>query len=428
MSKAIQAEAVGDATAPGAWLARYREVRDATEALCAPLAIEDYCIQSMPDVSPAKWHLAHTTWFFETFILLPCAPGYRAFDPRFDHLFNSYYQTVGSPFPRARRGLLSRPTVEEVRRYRAYVDRAMEDLLGQCPPAQAATVSARVELGLHHEQQHQELLLTDIKHVFSINPLKPAYRPLPHAATDAAAPLAWVEYAGGVHEIGHAGPGFAFDNETPRHRVYLNDFALASRPVTNDEYLAFMEDGGYRRPELWLSDGWAEIRAAGIEAPLYWERREGAWWTYTLGGMRPVQGAEPVVHLSLYEADAYARWAGKRLPTEAEWELAAAAQPVRGNFSDAGWLHPRPAPSGAAPAQLYGDVWEWTASDYAPYPGFRAPAGALGEYNGKFMVNQRVLRGGSCATPPGHVRPSYRNFFYANTRWQFAGVRLADDR
>lgn len=403
---------------------RYTEIRRLTEALCRPLATEDYGVQTMPDVSPPKWHLAHTTWFFETFLLKPYARGYRVFHPLFDHLFNSYYQTIGSPYPRAQRGLLSRPTVEEVYAYRAYVDAAMTQLL-DAPLEGGSEISARLILGLHHEQQHQELLLTDIKHIFAFNPLKPAYRAAEDQPRMPVSPLRWLHYPAGVREIGHDSDGFAFDNETPRHRVYLNDFVIASRVVTNGEYMAFMEAGGYERAELWLSDGWRDVNEQQWLAPLYWERRDDAWWSYTLAGMRPVRDDEPVCHLSLYEADAYARWAGKRLPTEAEWEVAAADFPIGGNFCDSNRFHP--APVADASPSFYGDVWQWTASDYTPYPGYRAAEGALGEYNGKFMCNQRVLRGGSCATPRSHIRATYRNFFYPASRWQFSGLRLAGD-
>lgn len=422
MSKAIRASAIESAPGPNDVLARYREVRRVSESICRPLATEDYCIQSMPDVSPPKWHLAHTSWFFETFLLRPFVPGYAVFDARYEYLFNSYYETVGSPFPRAQRGLLARPTVEEIYRYRAHVDNAMQELLAHCPRDHAEAVYSRTTLGLHHEQQHQELLLTDIKHIFAFNPLKPAYRQTDSAPAARPEPLRWISHAGGVREIGHAGAGFAFDNETPRHRVYVDDFAIAARPITNGEYLAFMEAGGYERADLWLSDGWRETKEHRWQAPLYWERRDGRWWMYTLAGMVPVREEEPVCHVSFYEADAYARWAGKRLPSEAEWEMAVAGLPIAGNFYESGALQPR----AAALGQFYGDVWEWTASDYAPYPGYRPPAGALGEYNGKFMCNQRVLRGGSCASPQSHLRATYRNFFYPNTRWQFAGLRLAD--
>ncbi len=421
----VRVSAPTGATNPAGLRARYVEVRRQTEALCRPLAVEDYVIQSMPDVSPPKWHLAHTTWFFETFLLRPYAARYSVFHPQYDFLFNSYYQTVGSPYPRAQRGLLARPTVEEIYRYRAHVDGAMTELLGHCRAENAQAVSARATLGLHHEQQHQELLLTDIKHIFALNPLRPAYRPSTDTASATAAPLRWLECAGGMHEIGYGGDDFAFDNETSRHRTYLENFRLGSRLVTNGEYLAFMADDGYERPELWLSDGWRDVNEQKWRAPLYWEQQDGDWWMYTLAGMRPVRSDAPVCHVSLYEADAYARWAGKRLPTEAEWETAAANLPVAGNFCEAGRLHPAPA-TGAGASQFFGDVWEWTASDYAPYPGYRPLPGALGEYNGKFMCNQRVLRGGSCASPQSHLRATYRNFFYPPTRWQFAGIRLAD--
>ena len=408
-------------------LTRYRDVRQKSEQICQPLATEDYCIQSMPDVSPPKWHLAHTSWFFETFILRPYATDYAVFHPRYDYLFNSYYETVGSPYPRARRGLLSRPTVEDIFRYRAHVDAAIEALLVGCPAEHVDTVRERLVLGLHHEQQHQELLLTDIKHIFAMNPLRPAYSEIGEPPDQATSDLLWINYPGGVREIGHDGTGFAFDNEAPRHRVYLNEFALASRCVTNGEYLAFMKDRGYERSDLWLSDGWREVKEQAWRAPLYWEQRDGVWWAYTLGGMRPVRESEPVCHVSYYEADAFARWAGKRLPSEAEWEVAAAPLAVSGNFLESGWLQPTRAPQGSGLCQMYGDVWEWTASDYAPYPGFRAASGALGEYNGKFMSSQRVLRGGSCASPQSHLRATYRNFFYPNSRWQFSSLRLAAD-
>jgi len=409
--------------------ARYEAVRRASESLCRPLAVEDYGLQCMPDASPPKWHLAHTTWFFETFLLKPFARGYETFHPHFEYLFNSYYQSVGAQFARAQRGLLSRPTVEQVYRYRAHVDAAMAALLAD---AVSPEIGRRTELGCHHEQQHQELLLTDIKYNLSINPLRPAYRDdLPGETGVRGNPLTpvshWIEYAGGVVEIGHAGDAFAFDNEGPRHRVYLRPYALAPRPVSCGEYLEFIDAGGYHGPEYWLADGWNVVRSSGWQAPLYWERIDGNWWHYTLGGMRPVDAAAPVCHLSYYEADAFARFAGKRLPTEAEWEAAAAAQPPAGNFRDSGYLHPVPA-GATPPCQFWGDVWVWTQSAYLPYPGYRAPAGALGEYNGKFMSSQMVLRGGSCATPADHMRASYRNFFYPPDRWQFSGLRLAEDR
>jgi ergothioneine biosynthesis protein EgtB len=409
-------------------LQQYQKVRCFTEWICEPLAIEDYVVQSMPDVSPAKWHLAHTSWFFETFILSPAIPDYHPFHPMYRYLFNSYYNAVGERHARPERGLLTRPTVAEIYRYRAHVDACMAELLGGADAEQLAPIAPIVELGLHHEQQHEELLLTDLKHVLACNPLRPAYRE--GAAEDAgqAPPFGWVEYPGGIGCLGYDGAGFAFDNELPRHRVFLEPFRLATRPVTNAEYLAFMADGGYQRPELWLSDGWNTVGAQGWAAPLYWEQRDGAWWVQTLGGPRPVAAAEPVCHVSYYEADAYARWAGARLPTEAEWETAAAGLPVAGNFVERERFHPAPAPGGGTGLQqMYGDVWEWTASAYSPYPGYRPTAGALGEYNGKFMCSQLVLRGGSCATPQSHIRASYRNFFPPDARWQFSGIRLADD-
>jgi len=406
---------------------RYATVRRASEALARPLAPDDYGLQAMPEVSPAKWHLAHTSWFFETFLLTPFLTGYREFHPQFGHLFNSYYQQVGSPFPRPQRGLLSRPTIEEVARYRAHVDEAMAALLAAAEDEHWPTVAMRTELGCQHEEQHQELFLTDIKYNFSHNPLRPAYRDdLPRASAGAGVPLAWLAQPGGEVAIGHVGNGFAFDNEAPRHRVLLAPHAIASRLVTNGEYLEFMQAGGYRRPEFWLADGWHAANERNWQAPLYWEQRDGRWWVYTLSGMRPVVEHEPVCHISLYEADAYARWAGARLPTEAEWEALASRQPLAGNLREAGHLHPVPA-TDASRAQFFGDVWEWTQSAYAPYPGYRPPTGAIGEYNGKFMVNQYVLRGGSCVTPSGHIRASYRNFFYPADRWQFSGLRLARD-
>ena len=414
------------ATARSALAGAYEAVRGQSGAICAPLAIEDYVVQSMADVSPPKWHLAHTTWFFENFLLEPFLPGYRPFHPRYGYLFNSYYETVGRFFPRQQRGLLARPTVEEIHRYRDHVDHRMRELLDTAPAARWDEVAARATLGLHHEQQHQELLVTDIKHIFSSNPLRPAYRERrwkPAAAT--GGPPRWCEQPAGVYEIGHEGGDFAFDNEAPRHRVYLNAFRIADRPVTNGDYLKFMASGGYRNPVLWLSQGWQTVSERGWQAPLYWEETEGAWRMMTLNGMRPVDPLEPVCHVSYFEADAYARWAGKRLPTEAEWEVAARDEPVSGNFLDSGRLHPAPVEGSTASAQFFGNVWEWTQSPYSPYPGYQPATGSLGEYNGKFMCGQYVLRGGSCATPAGHLRPTYRNFFYPADRWQFSGIRLA---
>jgi ergothioneine biosynthesis protein EgtB len=405
--------------------ARYRAVRETTERLCRPLETEDFVVQSMPDASPAKWHLAHVSWFFETFVLRPHAAGYRPFGAQFERLFNSYYNSVSEAFPRARRGVLSRPTVAEVFAYRAHVDEQVDRLLAEREP----DVAALIEIGLNHEQQHQELLLMDLKHAFAASPLRPAYHaPAEPASGSSAPPLVWTGHPEGLHAIGHAGPGFSYDNERPRHRQLVPAFRLASRPVTNGEFLEFVADGGYERPAAWLSDGWNAVREGGWTAPLYWIRDCSGWSEFTLGGTRPLDPAAPVCHVSYYEADAFATWAGARLPTEAEWEVAAAALPVRGNLLDAGLLHPTPAGTiGAPPRQMFGDVWEWTRSAYAPYPGYRPPPGALGEYNGKFMCNQIVLRGGACVTPASHLRASYRNFFYAHCRWQFGGLRLAAD-
>jgi ergothioneine biosynthesis protein EgtB len=407
--------------------AAYLAVRHATRALCAPLAIEDYVIQSMGDVSPPKWHLAHTTWFFETFLLRPLVPAFEPYHAAYAFLFNSYYEALGPQFPRLQRGTLSRPTVEEVYRYRESVDSRMLDLIRTAPSSRYAEVASRTVLGLNHEQQHQELLVTDIKHIYWVNPLRPVYRQRKDDAGAVPRPPAWRELPAGVYEIGHEGGGFAFDNESPRHRVYLDAWRIAERPVTNGEFLDFVRAGGYRTPALWLSQGWQTARERNWQAPLYWEERDGVWWYMTLAGMKPVAADEPVCHVSYFEADAYARWAGARLPTEAEWEVAARRESVAGNFLDSGRLHPAPAPASerSGALQFYGDVWEWTQSAYCAYPGYRPAAGALGEYNGKFMCGQYVLRGGSCATPAGHVRPTYRNFFYPADRWQFTGIRLA---
>jgi len=385
-------------------LERYHSVRSASLQVASPLSAEDQCVQSMPEASPTKWHLAHTTWFFEALVLQPQMAGYRCFDARYSHLFNSYYEALGPRHARALRGLLTRPAQHEVLSYRRYVDDAVEALIRS--GAADARVEALVELGLNHEQQHQELMLTDIKHAFYLNPLKPAYRPGGACGIDQPAPMRWTAHEGGIREIGHDGESFSFDNERPRHRVLLPPFQLASRAVTCGEYLEFMHDGGYRRPELWLSDGWAAVQSEGWLAPLYWEADDdGLRSVFTLQGLRPLDPAEPVCHLSFYEACAYASWAHARLPTEFEWETAAAA-----------WLPP-----------VEGPVWQWTRSSYDPYPGFQPSSGPIGEYNGKFMVGQLVLRGGSWATPPGHARITYRNFFAPGARWQFSGLRLARD-
>ncbi len=399
-----------------------------SEQLARPLCPEDCQVQSMPDASPTKWHLAHTTWFFETFVLAPHFPGYEAFDPTFTYLFNSYYNAVGARLARNRRGLITRPTLDQVYAYRSAVDRAMEMYFESAGDGLAGEITAVIELGLNHEQQHQELILTDIKHALAQNPLRPAYRAGVAAPSNAAAQaLEWSCHARGLSWVGHEGVGFAFDNEGPRHRTYLEPYALGSRLVTSGEYLAFIDDGGYTRPELWLSDGWNAVSDREWKAPLYWENHRDEWWIMTLGGLRPLLESEPVCHVSFYEADAFARWAKARLPTEAEWESAACQQKPQGNFLEAGHLHPQAAEAGETIGQLFGDVWEWTRSPYTPYPGSRPAAGALGEYNAKFMCNQLVLRGGSCATPASHIRPTYRNFFPPDARWQFAGIRLARD-
>lgn len=385
-----------------AFVERYRRVRRHTEALAAPLSAEDQVVQPMADASPTKWHLAHTSWFFEAFLLRPFQPGYEPFHPLFAHLFNSYYEAEGPRHPRERRGMLGRPTVAEVANYRRYVDAAMAGLIAEAPPETWDAMGPLLELGLNHEQQHQELILTDIKYTLWCNPLRPAYRDAEPASTPAS-PLAWVGIDGGIGVIGHHGADFAFDNEGPRHQVLVRPCRLASRPVTNGEILEFIEDGGYREPRHWLFDGWAMACREGWQAPLYWERQGDGWSAFTLSGMRAPDPSAPASHLSYYEAAAYAAWAGKRLPTEAEWEMASSRLAATGR------------------------VWEWTASPYVPYPGFRPAEGAVGEYNGKFMVNQMVLRGGSRASPVGHVRPTYRNFFHPEARWQFSGVRLAED-
>lgn len=402
---------------------RYGRTRDTSLAICQPLEIEDYVVQSMPDASPAKWHLAHTSWFFEQFLLKPMQPGYQAFQAGFEYLFNSYYQAVGPMHQRPERGLLTRPTVKEVIAYRQHVDEHMSRLLDQ--RRDDDRIVPLVTLGLNHEQQHQELLLTDIKHLLSRNPLLPAYsrKPPPAAEVRTSAPMRFHSFEGGVREIGASGKHFCFDNETPRHRTLVEPYALGDRLVTNGEYLEFVRDGGYRRAEFWLSDGWSTVSQGSWVRPFYWTPGFDA--EFTLRGLQPLDEAAPVSHLSFYEADAFARWAGARLPTEAEWELAAEPLPVRGNLLKTDVLRPLPAGDQPGMKQMFGDLWEWTASPYVAYPGYQPLAGALGEYNGKFMCNQLVLRGGSCATPADHVRATYRNFFYAQARWQFMGVRLA---
>ena len=407
-------------------LQRYRDIRTFSARLCEPLETEDYVIQTMADVSPTKWHLAHTSWFFETFLLTLHLAGYQSPNPRYRFLFNSYYNAVGEQHYRPHRGFVSRPTVADVFAYRRHVDANMEKLLEAGVGGDTAAI---VEIGLHHEQQHQELMITDIKHVLSCNPLKPSYHRSEPAeiAPDDPPAQGWVSFEAGIRSIGHTGDGFCYDNEMPRHRVFLEPFRLASRLVTCGEYEAFIKDGGYERPELWLSEGWATVNERGWKAPLYWEQKDGAWFVFTTSGLRALREDEPVAHVSYFEADAFARWAGRRLPTEAEWETAAADVPIEGNFADGGRFHPVPCRGKAPLHQMYGDVWEWTLSAYAPYPGYRPAEGAIGEYNGKFMCNQYVLRGGSCATSRSHIRGTYRNFFPADARWQFSGIRLADD-
>jgi ergothioneine biosynthesis protein EgtB len=397
-------------------------VRAHTEALAAPLSAEDCAIQSMPDTSPVKWHLAHTSWFFETFLLRDHVPGYRAYDDGFAYLFNSYYEGEGDRHPRARRGMISRPSLDEVRAWRAAVDAALVDAIDDLP-------ADLILLGLNHEQQHQELMLMDLTAAFAENPLHPAMWPAaPRAPAALAAPVRWIEGAQGMADIGHDGADFAFDCEGPRHKAFLAPHQLADRAVTNAEWLGFIADGGYANPLLWLSDGWAWVREHGIDAPLYWVRADGGWSRFGLDGLHPIDLAEPVCHISYYEADAFARWAGARLPTEAEWEYGARGlSPETGNQLDkAGPVRPLPA-EGSGLRQMFGDVWEWTGSAFLPYPGFAPAPGAVGEYNGKFMCSQMVLRGGCCATPRGHVRASYRNFFYPHQRWMFSGLRLARD-
>jgi ergothioneine biosynthesis protein EgtB len=406
---------------------RYRAVRGLSEALVVPLSDADATVQAMPDASPVKWHLAHVTWFFETFVLRDHVPGYRPYDERFAYLFNSYYESEGDRHPRVRRGMLTRPRLSQVLDWRAAIDEAVIVAL----PSLSAGVVALVELGLHHEQQHQELMLTDMLNLFAENPLAPAVWDQPrNRPAPPPAPFAWIEGRRGIVELGHDGDGFGFDCEGPRHPVLLHGHALADRPVTNAEWAEFIADGGYRRANLWLSDGWSWLRDNAVEAPLYWRSDgEGGWMSFALDGLHPLHPAAPVAHVSFYEADAYARWAGARLPGEAEWEAAAQAlDAAEGNQLDAaGPVRPRAAGPGPGLRQMFGDVWQWTASAYLPHPGFRPAEGAVGEYNGKFMSGQMVLKGASCATPRGHSRASYRNFFYPHQRWQFAGVRLARD-
>jgi ergothioneine biosynthesis protein EgtB len=409
-------------------LDRFLHIRRTTESLAQPLTAEDCALQSMPDASPVKWHLAHTSWFFETFVLERFQNDFAPFDPAFRVLFNSYYNAVGDKHPRPERGLISRPDLSTVLGYRAHVTEAIAHLLSSRNARQEAV--ELIELGCHHEEQHQELILTDLKHLLSKNPLQPAYQKRWPLTSVSPRRAAWVPCPGGLVEIGHAEGGFAFDNESPRHKVLLEPYEIAASPVTHGEFARFIDDGGYRRPELWLSLGWDWVQANRVESPMYWRREAGQWRTFTLHGAVDIDHHTPICHVNYFEADAYARWCGARLPTEAEWERAAMGLPVEGNFLESGMLHPL-APTDdvvpGRPSQMFGDVWEWTASAYLPYPGFRAAGGAVGEYNGKFMCNQYVLRGGSCATPAAHIRKTYRNFFPPDARWQFSGVRLARD-
>lgn len=412
--------------------ARFERIRRLTMDLIRPLEAEDMQVQSTADVSPTKWHLGHTTWFFETFVL-ERLDGHRPFHPRFREIFNSYYQQVGARHPRPERGLLTRPRLREVLAYREHVDTRLGEILADDPERLGDEGMVFAEIGLQHEQQHQELMVMDIKHVLGSNPLDPSYRPEAAPASTSAAPLHWHDVEGGLREIGHDGKGFGYDNEFPRHKAWVEPIRIASRPITNRELLAFVEDGGYDTPTLWLSDAWDHIQnTERWSCPMYWERRDGRWLQYTMHGLEELRLDDPATHLSYYEADAFARWTGFRLPTEQEWENAARGHAVEGNFAGGDAWHPRPyagdpADAEARPVQLFGDVWEWTASHYSPYPGFRAPDGAVGEYNGKFMANQFVLRGGCWATPQDHARLTYRNFFHPWTRWHFGGVRLVQD-
>ena len=404
---------------------QYESVRRQSVHICEPLEIEDYLVQPMTDASPPKWHLAHITWFFETFVLKPFLPGYQPFSDAYEVLFNSYYNGVGEQHPRAKRGLLSRPTVADILEYREYVDGHMKSLLtGNITPE----VNFRTMLGINHEQQHQELLFTDLKYNLGHNPLSPVYQQSKSTPDAEPQALKFLEFPGGIYQIGvDAEDGFSFDNESPRHDVLIEDYCLANRLVTNAEFVEFIENGGYQRPELWLADAWAQQRSEGkLNAPLYWRKQQKEYFVYTLGGLLPVNPLEPVCHVSAYEADAFARWKGARLPTEMEWEVATKDQVQEGQFVEDGFYHPIPADSPDL-GGMFGNLWEWTKSSYSPYHGFKSFTGQLGEYNGKFMANQLILRGGSCVTPRSHIRPSYRNFFYPADRWQFSGIRLAKD-
>ncbi|MGD8749506.1 MAG: ergothioneine biosynthesis protein EgtB, partial [Balneolaceae bacterium] len=405
---------------------RFKEIRNFSEYLAEPLEVEDYVIQAMENTSPTKWHLAHVSWFYETFVLKEADTGYESLHPQYSYIFNSYYLQTGEPHTRSKRGLLSRPTVKQVYEYRKYVNERVLAFIEQATEEQLAKFGPVIEIGNHHEQQHQELMLTDFKYMFAQNPLAPAYRELDLLEGNPPEELNWIAFDEGIYEIGNEGDEYTYDNEHPKHRKFLESFALSDRLITNREFMEFMEDGGYRGSELWLDDGWATVNEKGWDSPLYWRKHEGEWYYYTLGGRKKVNPHEPVTHVSYYEADAFARWAGARLPYEAEWEVAAGDKPYEGNFVEQEHFHPKPVQeSGEGLKQMYGDVWEWTQSAYEPYPGYKPLPGALGEYNGKFMCSQYVLRGGSCATSETHIRKTYRNFFYPDARWQFNGIRLA---
>ena len=404
----------------------YNKVRAFTHHLVKPLEIEDFVIQPMENASPAKWHLAHTSWFFETFVLEKYQPGFESLHPQYAYFFNSYYLQTGVPFSRAKRGLLSRPTVKEVFEYREYVNDQISDFIKNCDDQVWENASKVLEIGINHEQQHQELILTDLKYLLAQNPLLPVYKERKEIDSGVSSELKWIEFEEGIIEIGSTGDEFTYDNEHPRHRTFVQDFKLANRLITNQEYLEFMMDEGYERSEFWLDEGWSKVKSESWKAPLYWFKRDGKWFNYTLSGARRIEPNEPVTHISYYEADAFARWKGCRLPTEQEWEYACKNYEIAGNFVDNDLFHP--APSGNSKGeiqQMFGDVWEWTQSSYSAYPGYKPLPGALGEYNGKFMANQYVLRGGSCATSKSHIRKTYRNFFHADARWQFSGIRLA---
>ena len=428
-TKSDTTDSISEKTLKEKLFKNYKQVRAFSEKLCEPLETEDYVIQTMPDVSPTKWHLAHTSWFFEAFILSKATENYKSINPLYAYLFNSYYIQMGERWYRPNRGILSRPTVKEIFEYRKHVDNHMLHLIENCNEKTFAEFAPVIEIGLNHEQQHQELLLTDIKHVLSHNPLRPVYSHKTKENNSLIQKINWIEFEGGISEIGYTGNSFAYDNETPKHKEFLNPFKIANRLVTNEEYIEFIEDGGYEDAIHWLSDGWATVEQEKWKTPLYWEKKDGKWWNFTLNGFGEVRFDDPVCHVSLYEADAFASWKDARLPTEAEWEVAAADLPYLGNFVESENFHPVSLKNGNEEElnQMYGDVWEWTRSAYSPYPGYKPLPGALGEYNGKFMSSQMVLRGGSCATSQTHIRKTYRNFFPPHSRWQFMGIRLAKD-